>query len=37
MQKLRKRWRTVRWRQYWRAWRMRWWQCWRRQFSTTFL
>jgi len=22
-QKLRKRWRTVRWRQYWRAWRMR--------------
>jgi len=23
MQKLRKRWRTVRWRQYWRAWRMR--------------
>jgi len=35
MQKLRKRWRTVRWLQYWRACAN--WQCWRRQFSTTFL
>jgi len=42
MQKLRKRWRTVRWRWYWRAYvsitRSRYyWQCWRRQFPTIFL
>jgi len=36
MQKLRKRLRTVRWRQYWRADACANWQCWRRQSSTTF-